>query len=165
MTDSQSQKKLHCTVLRARPGTSRQRCLMLFCSVSRIHCFIYLGFCHRQDQVRTKYTLCLTWAGQCRLQRDTGQQSILMSELHLRHWPCFLCCGFAEYSPDIRGLIPRAPCPAPFRTSVTEGFAVKWAGQEQSKWILKPANSSVPPTLLGSTSAPGTPGCSGIIQL
>lgn len=71
----------------------------------------------------------------------------LTLELHRRHQPHFhlLCHIFAESTQVSRVLISTV--------SSMVFVAGKRAGREQSKWILKPANSSVPPTLLGSRSA------------
>lgn len=108
---------------------------MLFCSVTRIHCFIYLGFCHRQDQVRTKYTvLNLGKTMQTAAWHRTAEH--LTSELHLRHWPCFhtallyFCQIYPRYqSTDPNGTVSSIN----FVPLVTEGFVVKvgWAGAEQ----------------------------------
>lgn len=125
---------------------------MLFCSVTRIHCFMYLGFCHSQDQLGTKYTLCLTWEKRYSLQRDTGQHSVepLNCTGGIGLISMQFCRNFAEYTLVSKYRSERHRVQHEFCTSGNSRVAVKWARQEQSKWILKPANSSVPPTLLGS---------------
>jgi len=130
---------------------------MLFCLVTRIHCFIYVGFSRSQDHSRTTYPLCLTCERQHRLQHDTGQESIepanLTGGIGLPRTQ--FCHTFAEYTLVSKCLPSDTVASISCASPLSEGW--EWGGQEHGKWIPKTSQAQQPSHPARQLQAPCAP--------